>query len=227
MSATVLISTEGQTEETFVRDVLAPHLATFGVTAIPVVLATKRPASGGKFRGGVHAWPPILREIELLLGDTHAVAVTTMLDLYALPADVPGVASTADERPYERVAGIESALRAALDHPRFRPYVQLHEFEALIFAGPQLAATRAGDPAVGQMIESAVAASGGAEHVNEGPTTAPSKRIRSAWPGYVKTIDGPALAAAIGLAAIADSCPHFGEWLRWLESLGDDGPSDT
>ena len=59
----------------------------------------------------------------------------------------------------------------------------------------------------------------GVELVNERPTTAPSKRIQRAWPGYLKSIDGPAILAESGLDRLRYSCPHFGEWLTWLESL--------
>lgn len=111
-------------------------------------------------------------------------------------------------------------VRKAVGDKRFRPYVQLHEFEALMFVDAALAAARAGEPGVGRMIESAVVSSGGAELVNEGPTTAPSKRIKASSPGYVKTIDGPALAGAIGLTNLAHACPHFAEWIHWLESHG-------
>jgi hypothetical protein len=51
------------------------------------------------------------------------------------------------------------------------------------------------------------------------PNTAPSKRLIATWPGYVKTIDGPAIAREAGLALIRTACPHFGTWLGWLESL--------
>ncbi len=39
------------------------------------------------------------------------------------------------------------------------------------------------------------------------------------WPGYVKTLDGPAIAAEAGLEVLQMACPHFGEWVSWLLSL--------
>src|SRR6185436_9487197 len=45
----VHVLVEGQTEETFIRDVLAPHLASREVYLTPVLAATKRIKSGLKF----------------------------------------------------------------------------------------------------------------------------------------------------------------------------------
>ena len=217
MTRRVLLSAEGQTEETFVRDILAPRLLAIDVEMKPVILATKRPASGGKFRGGATTWAQIQRDLVMLLRDSGVVAVTTMFDLYGLPREVPGVAASAGFEPYERVSSIERALIERFEDPRFRPYIQLHEFEALVYAAPDIAAERSGDLTVATMMRKAVA--GGAELVNERPTTAPSKRIRKAWPGYLKSTDGPAILADSGLDRLRSSCPHFGEWLTWLESL--------
>ncbi|MGH8907498.1 MAG: DUF4276 family protein [Egibacteraceae bacterium] len=57
------------------------------------------------------------------------------------------------------------------------------------------------------------------ELVDDGPKSAPSKRIIDAWPQYAKTTDGPVLAAQIGIARLRDRCPHFDAWVSRLESL--------
>jgi hypothetical protein len=76
----VLISVEGQPEEAFVGDPLARHLLSFEVSVQPVILATKRMASGAKFRGGVSGWTKIESELRRLVADGDAM-VTTMYDL--------------------------------------------------------------------------------------------------------------------------------------------------
>lgn len=215
----VFVSVEGQTEETFVRDFLAPHLSTSDIFLQPVVLSTKRPAAGEKFKGGATGWSQIEREIRLLLRDSSVAAVTTMFDLYGLPADVPGLVASSGLSPYQRVNVVESSIDSALNETRFRPYLQLHEFEALVFVAPEIAARRSGSPHVLEAMNLAIGVAGSPELVNESPLTAPSKRLRSMWPGYVKTLDGPAVAAEAGLPALPASCPHFGEWVTWLLSL--------
>jgi hypothetical protein len=59
------------------------------------------------------------------------------------------------------------------------------------------------------------------EEINEGATTAPSKRIIRHLPVYErsKVRVGAAAAAAIGLPALREKCPHFNDWLSRLESL--------
>jgi hypothetical protein len=215
----VLLSVEGQTEEAFCRDVLGPHLSALGVYLTAVTLTTRRNADGSKFTGGVTGWDQIRQDLIDLLGDTSAAAVTTMYDLYGLPGDVKAFAHSPGDRPAERASEIEGAIATNIGNPRLRPHLQLHEFESLIFAADDIAAKRAGLPAVKAMIDKAVADAGGPELVNDHPNTAPSKRLIAAWPGYVKTIDGPAIALEAGLASIRVACPHFGSWLIWLESL--------
>lgn len=84
----VLILVEGQTEETFIRDVMARHLTSFDVYMTPVILSTKRIKSGFKFKGGVGNFLQFKRDLQRLLGDRDAAAITTMVDYYGLPKDL-------------------------------------------------------------------------------------------------------------------------------------------
>jgi hypothetical protein len=60
------------------------------------------------------------------------------------------------------------------------------------------------------------------EEINDGETTAPSKRIASQIPEYeaVKPSAGPQIVQAIGLATVRSKCPHFDAWVKRLENLG-------
>jgi hypothetical protein len=56
---------EGQTEAAFVTHVLAPHLAIFSVTAVPIIVTTRRDRStGAKHRGGGH-WRHWRRDLDM------------------------------------------------------------------------------------------------------------------------------------------------------------------
>lgn len=59
------------------------------------------------------------------------------------------------------------------------------------------------------------------EAIDDSPQLAPSKRIEALMcrPRYQKRLMGPQAAQRIGLAAIRDECPHFGDWLGRLERL--------
>jgi hypothetical protein len=207
---------EGQTEETFVRDVLTAHLAAFDVHPNPVLLKTKRVKSGGAFRGGVTSTEQVIGDIRRLLGDTGAAAVTTMIDYYALPDDFPGMSTRPAGDAYARVAHVEQALTQAIGNPRLDAHLVLHEYEAWVFSAPSACHWVFDDPAVPEGI---AATAGGAEKIDDGPATAPSKRLVSVFPSYRKTLHGPMAVGAIGLPAMRAACPHADAWLTRLEGL--------
>ena len=105
-----LISVEGQTEETFVRDVLQPHLWNCGLDPTPVLVTTKRVKVGPQFKGGLVTYGQAKRDILKLSGDSAAVAVTTLYDLYGLPDDFPGHAARPAHNCYAKVAHLETEL---------------------------------------------------------------------------------------------------------------------
>lgn len=183
-----------------------------------IVVSTKRIASGGKHRGGLTSWSQLRTDINLLVRDRGAV-VTTMVDLYALPADTPGIATAPQgATPRGRVEHIESAIAEAIGRPNFLPHVMLHEFETLLYADPNAVAEHFDQPSLAVAMASDLQQCGEPELIDDGPTTAPSKRIITRQPNYLKTSDGPTVLHHIGLPAIRAACPHFDEWLIELES---------
>lgn len=215
----VYILAEGQTEETFLREVIQPHLWDFEIEVLVTLLITKRGKDGRKFRGGITSYEKLRREVRLLLIDRGAVAVTTMLDFYGLPEDFPGRPQLPRGSCYDRVAYLEDAFRADIGHQRFHPYLSLHEFEALLLVAPeQIGGALPGVSTVELASEAARFQS--PEEIDEGPETHPSVRIQRSAPGYVKPVHGPIIARRIGLDAMRRSCPHFDAWLRRLEALG-------
>ncbi len=62
---------------------------------------------------------------------------------------------------------------------------------------------------------------GNPELINDGPDTAPSKRIIAEIPEYegMKSSAGPIVAEKIGLASLQTRCRHFGDWINQLEDL--------
>lgn len=221
----LLLLVEGQTEEAFVKRLLAPHLSSFGLAAKPVMLRTRRLPGGGGYPGGVTSWAKIRRDLLPLTG--HGAAwVTTILDYYGLPQDVPGVAEArAAPLPTEGVAALEARIEAEIGHRRFIPFFALHELEAWLFADPDRVAEHFGSPGAGALAEIVVCA-GGPEQINHGRQTHPKERLRQFAPSYKATSDGPTLLEKIGLDRIRATCPHFGRWLTRLESLESGGPRD-
>lgn len=137
MTKRVLALVEGQTEERFVKDVIASHLISRDVFVIPKIVTTKRVKQGPDFKGGITEYDKVERDLRRLLGDTDAASVTTFIDYYGLPSEFPGIATRPVGAPLQRALHVESEWYRRIDHPRFRPYLMVHEFEALLFSKPE------------------------------------------------------------------------------------------
>lgn len=217
------ITTEGQTELQFTKTVLAPHLCVFNVFADGrSVLTSKDNRLSKEYRGGLISYIKAKQDIlNWLKEDNHPECrFTTMFDLYALPNDFPGYTEAAlITDKYKRVSSLEEKMAQDINDTRFIPYIQLHEFEALILADPQqLDGEYLGhDQAINNLIS--MVGDKNPELINDGPETAPSKRILNEIPEYDKATAGPAVAEKIGIRTIREKCPHFHEWLSILEQL--------
>jgi hypothetical protein len=144
-----------------------------------------------------------------------------MVDLYSLPEDFPGYhAARAMADPLAQAADLQRALAEELNDTRFVPYLQVHEFEALLLVRPDLIADLYDAPAgdVSQ-LEADVAAFASPEHVDHGQHSHPKARLKLCFPDYDENVAGPLLAEAIGLPELRTKCRHFGDWLTRLEQL--------
>lgn len=214
----VLVLVEGQTEETFVKEVLAPYLAPRNVYLQYTILKTRREVDRPDFRGGVVSYHQIRGDVLRLLNDTDAAAVTTMLDYYGLPRNFPGRATLPAGDSYTRVAHLEAAFEADIGDRRFIPFLTLHEFEALMFSDPDRVAGEF--PAVRAELHAIRDAFGSPEEINDDPDTAPSKRLNELLgDAYQKTLHGPLITMTIGIETIRRECSHFNEWVERLASL--------
>jgi hypothetical protein len=225
--ARLLLTTEGQTEQIFATRVLGPHLVRFGVH-LPKPRCT---AIGKKHRmvhrGGVLRYKPLRDDLLAWIKQDQSpdAYFTTMIDLYGLPSDFPGfdqAQGTTD--PYARVAILEQAFAADIGSQRVIPYIQLHEFEALLLTDyTKLCDYYGQERRVHLMpLDEAIAVEANPERIDDGENSAPSKRISACIPEYgrAKPTVGPIVAESIGLNAIRKACRHFNEWVEALECLG-------
>lgn len=183
---------EGQTEERFVNTVLRPHFADRSIVAVAHQVTTRRHrrAHHLRHRGGLTTYRHASADIRRWVREdrSRSVRFTTMFDLYGLPADFPGYAAAAEvPDPYVRVAILEAAMSEDIGDGRLIPYIQLHEFEALLFSDLAKLDTQFPDrrSEIRGLVETA-ATLGSPELVDDGATTAPSKRIAAAIPEYGK-----------------------------------------
>ncbi len=215
----VLLLVEGQTEETFVKRVLAPHLWEHGKAPEATRIATKQVQGRRAFRGGMPVFSKVEGDLRRLLGSSPA-AVTTLFDYYALPDDFPGKKTLPTGGScFDRAAHVERAFGAKIGDPRFLPNLVLHEFEALLFAEPSSIAAVLLDEERSAELSAIATGHASPEHIDEGPETHPCRRIERLLPRYQKPLHGPRIAERIGLPTIRASCRHFDAWLTRLEAL--------
>lgn len=215
MSIELRVLCEGATEQGFVTQVLAPHLRAFDVFPRPEPLA--------RGRSGTVSFKVLYDAIKRDVGRSRDHQyVTTMIDLYGL-SQYPGLEKELGESVLERVARIESGMSEALPNNRFIPYIQVHEFEALVFvdldALPSQFPDGEADGSAARLRQQVGLTA--PEEINDGNLTAPSKRLIREIPAYehMKAIAGPAIAVKISLPNLRAACPHFNAWVTRLEQL--------
>jgi hypothetical protein len=223
----VVIFAEGQTEEGFIKRVVAASFQTQQVFLKPQTLRTSREASGGGVtfdRLKFHARNVLRQKPQALL--------STFLDLYALDTSFPGFKEAKRKKLVEdQVACLESALHAAIvahvgcQPDRFLPHIQPHEFEGLLFSDvDSLATVEPGWRDSAPKLHKIRAAYETPEHINDGVETKPSSRLDDVLrPRYRKTLHGPLAAQRITLDVIERECPHFRGWLENLRRLTPSG----
>jgi hypothetical protein len=218
---------EGQTEELFVKSVLNPFFMSLGLIVKTRLLVTsrRRNAKGGiisyqQAQGDLNKW---IKEVYSKKNETHYF--TTMFDWYALPNDFPGYDDASMiQDPYMQVEKIESEFSNDMCNPRFIPYIQLHEFEALLFC--DISKLNKDYPnsrkEIVELTKVITTYKGNPELINSSKETAPSKRIINALKEkyhYNKPRSGTSVTTAIGLNELRGKCSHFDSWLRKIEKI--------
>lgn len=210
----VYILVEGPTEEEFVEKVLSPYFFTHDIYDVRPILMQTSPG----FKGGDVKYIRYKSNAERLLKSENDILVTSLIDFFCLKNDFPeySVALTKSNK-IERVTFLENAIAKEINHHRFLPYIQLHEFEGLLFSDlnafniiPDLTLNQK------QQLQEIINKYPNPELINDSPETAPSKRLTKIIPRYKKTLHGPYLAEEIGIIRILQQCPRFAAWIDSL-----------
>ena len=212
---------EGQTEEMFVNELLQAVFFSKGIHLIPSLVG-KPGHKGGNFKFD-RLYPDVKNR---LLGDRSCYC-TTFFDFYGLPTQFPGKNEAVIQNNIkEKAATVAKAMSEALEKQlgseamrRFIPFIQMYEFEALLFSDPVAFAKGIGKQSLENDFERIVREFPTPEHINDSPQTAPSKRIEQLVLGYEKPIMGNLAAMEVGLTVMRQKCHLFNNWLEHLENL--------
>jgi len=220
---------EGETEEEFVRELLAPHLYQLGFAEVSAKLLGN--ARARSRRGGITKWSRAQRDILHRLKGDPGVYVTTFVDYYALPQGDKGGwpgRDAAGKLPFgAKALTVEDAVANAITKQmdgkmatgRFVPFVMMHEFEALLFSDCQRFAEGIYAPELQPAFQEVRDQFNSPEEINDHWKTAPSRRILTISPSYKKVLLGNLAALNIGLDRMKEQCAHFAGWIEKLESL--------
>lgn len=209
---------EGPTEVEFCHDVLYPYFIHRNLVIIPILI---------KKAGGIIPWPGIKHQAEILLKQDPACFVTLLIDYYGLYPkhkfpqwdEAEAIVNRA-----ERMDRLEQAMKNDMDadlNHRFLPYIQLHEFEGLLFNNMQVFdnSFTPDEFTNRQELLNTINQHPNPEEINNRPEYAPSKRLLRLIKGYDKIVFGACLAVDIGLVRLRAKSPRFSEWITKIENL--------
>lgn len=212
---------EGQTEEMFVNEVLSGLLTPLGIHLCPSLVG-KPGHKGGNFK-----FERVLKDIKTRLLNDKMAYCTTFFDFYGLPEDFPGkkdAAALNDLKSKQELmtSRLVEQLGKHIDQGamrRFIPYIQLYEFEGLLFSDPKSIASEIGEPGLEDDFAKIRNTFETPEHVNNSKTTAPSKRIKSLFNQYDKVVHGSLIALEVGVEKICEECHLFDAWVAKLKAV--------
>lgn len=216
MSRVLNILVEGPTEKDFVSNLMYPYFFENGISNIRIITIETRP---GYKSGDVRYEARYKSNILKILRGQEELLVTSLIDYYRLRTDFPKYnESLVLPTPQQRVELIEQGCLEDIIDKRFIPYIQLHEFETLLFSNtkgfeelfPDL--QRANKR---ELIET-VRNFPNPELINDRPEFAPSVRLTKLIPEYQKPLYGNMIALVNGFDSIIDKCPRFKNWIETL-----------
>lgn len=216
MNKVLNILVEGSTEKEFITNLIYPYLFELGIVNVRTITIETSPGfKGGDVRYKARFKP----NIQKLLKGKENILVTSMIDYYRLRSDFPNYEESKKiESVEQKVKLIEQGCFNDINDKRFIPYIQLHEFEGLLFSGPNGFINLFPDIPKNNKVEllEIIKQFPNPEMINERPYLAPSKRLERLIPNYNKPLYGTMIAMENGLHAIMNKCPRFNNWIKLL-----------
>ncbi|UTA66291.1 DUF4276 family protein [Emticicia sp. 21SJ11W-3] len=215
----LIIICEGETEQQFCQTLLYTHFYSKG----KIISAPKIKQSNG----GIVSWKFLKKDIENLLKSDPTSLITTLIDYYGLEArhSFPNwQIAQAKTDVSKRILELENGMKEDIEESssrRFIPYIQLHEFEGLLFNDINVFSNFFNDEEIvgKEELKNVFTKYENPEMINNHFETAPSNRLKRIIKGYDKTLYGSMLAEYIGLENLRRKSPRFNAWITTLENL--------
>lgn len=206
------IIVEGQTEQEFVNSMIAPYMQQFGIYDVtPILIRTSKTG-----RGGFVNYEHLKNDaIKLLHSKNDDFIVSMFVDFFRIPEVPKKERWEIKNNHIEKVEEMEQCIAEDISDCRFIPYIQLHEFEALLFSsnkGFESYFAEKEANSTQQIIDSYE----NPEDINSSPEGAPSKRLLAIKDDYDKVVEGNLIALEVGFNDILAKCPRFKAWIDKL-----------
>ena len=225
----VNVVAEGQSEMGFAKKMMNDYFKGSPIIDSRCVLTSRNQKTNYEYRGGLLKYQHAKNDIVRWLKEDMNAYVTTMFDFFRLPNDFPGYEMAmrcTDCR--DSVQILEDAMKedilSNVELPnlklRFLPYIQLHEFESLLYTDIRVLKydylEREDGVSIDHLYEDTKMIP--PEEINHGEETAPSKRLLHAV-NYQKGEMVSEWLAVIGMDQIREKCPHFSDWIGKIQTL--------
>lgn len=213
----LIIVCEGPTENEFCMKILAPVFLKHGIYIYAPLIK--------KSNGGIVSWDNVKRQILMHLHENNST-VSLFIDFYGIKDSYlfPGwEESKSISSKTDRLSFLCNKMKEDIPSElvsRFIPYMQMHEFESLLFSDIEVFRNNFDDSELNySVLERAVNEFPNPEEINSRPTLAPSKRLIEAVQGYEKVVYGNCIAEEIGLERMRKKCPLFNQWVSHLLTI--------
>lgn len=216
----IIVIVEGKTEEIFINSLLKQYLSYKDIYMTPIQIS--KPGQ----KGGDVKFSRAVKDITIHMKQRNDTYVSLFIDYYGLRQDWPGLTQANKETEPLKIASIiNNATHEAINNElseyssdsRFIPYVNVHEFEALLFSDLGCLASLL--KIKQSEIDNILKEFGDPEKIDNSPITAPSKRIEGLFPRYKKTSTGIIIARDIGIDRMRNKCRVFNNWINQIENI--------
>lgn len=211
----IYILAEGPTEEEFINNLLRLYFHDKFIYDIRAILMQTSPGH----KGGDVSYQRYKNNAQNLLKKQKDIIVTSLIDYYRLKNDFPNyIESSKISNKKEKLDFLEKAITDDINHPRMVPYIQLHEFEGLLFSSPKGFEELFGDipERDKRQLMQIVQENPDPEMINDRPGFAPSERLMQLIPGYNKPLYGAMIALVNGFDVLMEKCSRFKNWIEIL-----------
>ena len=214
----LIIICEGKTEQLFCNSLFEDYFKQLNILIeFPLISHSD---------GGIVKWVHLKRQIENTLRINPTCIVTTFIDYYGIEHhhnfpewEISEIEVDKNKRMDILEEGMISDIDASLKN-RFIPYIQLHEFESLVFSNYKTFEDYY-ETFEADFNELKIICDNNPnpETINNSPETAPSKRLKDNIYGYDKISHGIDICEMIGLGKIILKCKRFGNWINNLKLI--------